>query len=152
MYYTIGEMAKKMNMSPHTLRFYAKEGLLPFALRNENGVRLFHEYDYEWFYVIEILKKTNMPLKDIRQFVEWGMQGDETIEDRRQMFINQIASVNNQIAELEDALEVLRYKQWYYETACAAGTADVPENMSREDIPQHLQHVRDRITGIFQNP
>jgi len=45
MYYTIGEIAKKVNISPHTLRFYAKEGLLPFVERSESGIRMFKDED-----------------------------------------------------------------------------------------------------------
>ena len=33
MFYTIGEMAKKMGVAPSTLRYYDKEGLLPFVER-----------------------------------------------------------------------------------------------------------------------
>ena len=80
--YSIGEMAKKLGVAPSTLRYYDKEGLLPFVKRTNGGIRMFSETDYEWLQVIGCLKKTGMSLKDIKDYVYMTMKGDETIEDR----------------------------------------------------------------------
>ena len=48
MFYTVGEMAKKLHMAPSTLRYYDKEGLLPFVERSESGNRMFKDSDMEW--------------------------------------------------------------------------------------------------------
>ena len=45
MYYTIGEMARKLNVAPSTLRYYDKEGLLPFVERSDGGIRMFKDAD-----------------------------------------------------------------------------------------------------------
>ena len=50
MFYTISAAAKKLNISAHTLRYYDKEGLLPFIERNEKGIRIFQEKDFEITY------------------------------------------------------------------------------------------------------
>ncbi len=34
MFYTVGEMAKKLNIAASTLRYYDKEGLMPFVERS----------------------------------------------------------------------------------------------------------------------
>lgn len=41
MTYTIGEMSKMLNVSSSTIRYYDKEGLLPFVERTEGGIRVF---------------------------------------------------------------------------------------------------------------
>ena len=46
MIYTVGEMAKKIGVAPSTLRYYDKEGLLPFVERLSGGIRVFKEADY----------------------------------------------------------------------------------------------------------
>lgn len=46
--YTIKEVADKMEISEHTLRFWAKSGFFPFIKRNENNIRLFSEDDLNW--------------------------------------------------------------------------------------------------------
>lgn len=78
MFYTIGEMAKKLNVAPSTLRYYDKEGLLPFVERSGGGIRMFKDSDFEWLSIIECLKKTGMPIKEIKNFIDWCMEGDST--------------------------------------------------------------------------
>ena len=47
MVYTVGEMAKKLDVPASTLRYYDKEGLLPFVERSSGGIRMFQESDFE---------------------------------------------------------------------------------------------------------
>ena len=52
MIYTVGEMAQRMGVPASTLRYYDKEGLLPFVERSSGGIRMFRENDFEWLQVI----------------------------------------------------------------------------------------------------
>lgn len=94
MIYTVGETAKRLGVAPSTLRYYDKMGLLPFAERTENGVRIFKESDFEWLKVIGCLKSTGMCLKDIKSFVEMSMQGDSTVEPRLELIKMQKAQLS----------------------------------------------------------
>ena len=67
MVYTVGEMAKKLDVPASTLRYYDKEGLLPFVERSSGGIRMFQESDFEWLQVIGCMKKAGMSIRDIRQ-------------------------------------------------------------------------------------
>ena len=89
MVYTVGEAAKRLGVSPSTLRYYDKEGLLPFVERSSGGIRMFQEKDFEWLQVIECMKKAGMSIKDIRQYIEMALQGDSTIEARLELFRRQ---------------------------------------------------------------
>lgn len=66
MVYTVGEMAKKLDVPASTLRYYDKEGLLPFVERSSGGIRMFQESDFEWLQVIGCMKKAGMSIRDIR--------------------------------------------------------------------------------------
>lgn len=57
MVYTVGEMAKRLDIPSSTLRYYDKERLLPFVERSSGGTRMFQEKDFEWLQIIECLKK-----------------------------------------------------------------------------------------------
>ena len=57
MFYTIGEMAQKLNVAPSTLRYYDKEGLLPFVERSNGGIRMFKDEDMEWLRLLGCLKR-----------------------------------------------------------------------------------------------
>lgn len=147
MLYTVGEMAKKLGVAPSTLRYYDQEGLLPFVERSESGIRVFKEEDCEWLAVIGCLKKTGMKLCDIKTFIEMAMRGDETIEPRLAFIVKQKQAVKAQIAELEETLRTLEFKEWYYETAKAHGTTEVPKNMTVDEIPERFRNVRARLKG-----
>ena len=136
MTYTIGEMARLLNIAPSALRYYDKEGLLPFVKRSSGGIRIFDQQDYEWLQIIECLKKTGMQLKDIRRFIQLAMQGDETIEARLDLFIKQREVVKKQMEDLQETLDTLNFKCWYYETAKEAGSTETPQNMPLEEIPE----------------
>ena len=77
MIYTVGEMAQKLGVPASTLRYYDKEGSLPFVERSSGGIRMFRETDFEWLQVIRCMKKAGMSIKDIRQYIELSMQGAE---------------------------------------------------------------------------
>lgn len=105
-FYTISQLAKKLALTPHTLRFYEKEGLMPSIQHNPSGNRLFSQADVEWLELLMCLKNTGMPLKEIKQFVEWLEQGDSTIGQRLQLFQDQVTKVEQQIAERNILLPV----------------------------------------------
>ena len=142
MQYSIGETAKKMNISTATLRYYDKEGLLPFVERTSGGARVFSDHDFRWLNLISCLKKAGMPLKDIRLYIEMTIQGEETMEDRLNMFRQQRMQILQQMEELQRTLNVVDYKCWYYETALAAGNEAAARDMPEEGLPEKLRPVR----------
>lgn len=145
MIYTVGEMAKCLGVPSSTLRYYDKEGLLPFVERSSNGIRVFHEKDYEWLQIISCLKKTGMSLKDIRKYISLAMEGDGTIDERLELFKNQRKALEAQMPELQCAMDVLNFKCWYYETAKKAGTVEVPQTMTLDEIPEEFRETRKNL-------
>ncbi len=128
MEYNIGEVAKRMNIASSTLRYYDKEGLLPFVDRTEGGIRRFKEEDFEWLSIIECLKNTGMSIKDIKIFIDWCMDGDSTLQQRYDMFLERKRETEKKIKMLQDSLDKINYKCWYYKTALDAGTTKIHDN------------------------
>ena len=133
--YTIKEVSQALNIPASTLRYYDKKGLLPFIERKESGYRLFSERDIEMLRLIECLKATGMSLEDIRQFAIWLHEGDSTLQQRYAMFLERRRAVEQQMADLQKALDVIEYKCWFYENAVAAGTAAIPEKLKERKNP-----------------
>ncbi len=142
MVYTVGEMAKLLGVTASTLRYYDKEGLLPFVERSSGGIRMFRDSDIEWLRVIECMKKAGMSIKDIRRYIELALKGDDTIELRLMMFRRQKEVLQQKMAEMQHTMAMVDYKCWYYETAKAAGTVEVPQNMKESDVPKQFQDIR----------
>lgn len=148
MYYTVSEAARRLNLSPHTIRFYSKEGLLDFVERDQNGNRIFKESDFERLFIIASLKRAGMSIKQIREFTVLCDEGDATIAQRLKIIMDQKESVEEQITELQDALDVLKYKTWLYEAALEAGTTAVHDHMPVEKIPPNVRKIKERIRRL----
>ena len=115
--------------------------------RSDGGIRVFKDSDYEWQIIIGCLKKTGIPLKDIKEFIEMALQGDDTIDKRLALIQNQKASIERQIAELSEIQKVLIFKQWYYETVKKEGTTAVPRNMTLDELPEEFREIRLKLRG-----
>lgn len=132
MSYTIGEVAEKMNLTIHTLRYYDKEGLLPFVERSESGRRVFSDRDIILLSTIECLKATGMSLKDIKQYVDWCVEGKETVPQRYELVKNQKKVLENQMAQLQRMLDAINFKCEFYKQAIETGSTDLCDNERAE--------------------
>lgn len=125
MTYTISEAAIKSGINPHTIRFYDRQGLLPFMKREPGGVRQFSDLDMECLEIISMLKATGMTIKAIKKYLDLCVQGDAALEQRLQFMRDHKAVVERQMDEYKKFMDVIGYKIWYYETATRAGTEHV---------------------------
>ena len=116
--YSIAEVAEITHLTAHTLRYYEKEGLLPFIDRSDSGNRDFKDKDLEWLELICCLKNTGMSIKNIKEFIGLCLKGDNTLDVRREIFITHREEVINQMAELQKNLDKINCKINYYDCAC----------------------------------
>ncbi|MBK5145120.1 MerR family transcriptional regulator [Budviciaceae bacterium BWR-B9] len=106
----IGTLAKKTGLSPHTLRYYERIGLLPTVYRDSSGQR---DYDQRVLNRIEFLSKlrtTGMPLRDMQRYAELVTQGDSTAVQRQQLLEQHRQQVRHRLAELQSCLLVIDKK------------------------------------------
>ncbi|MBM6998212.1 MerR family transcriptional regulator [Paenibacillus sp. DXFW5] len=103
-YYSIGEASATYDIPESTLRYYEKKGLLPFIERDEAGRRLFSERQLALLQIVICLKTTNMPISGIRQYMEWVVEGDASIEKRLEMLVNHKKKVTEEIALMNEHL------------------------------------------------
>lgn len=142
---TIGEVSKEFNLSISTIRFYDKEGLLK-QVKRENGIRKFDDKDIDTLFYIECLKKAGMQIKDIKKFLDYVEKGNSTLKQRLEMITTQRETVENEIAEKQKVLDVLKYKTWYYTEAVKLGddsslkTGDISK--MPPDIRKCYQNIR----------
>lgn len=125
MNYTIRQVAEKMGVTVPTLRYYDKEGLLPFVDKKPNGTRVFKDEDFQGLNIITCMKNSGMPIKDIKKFMDLCNEGDSKLQERLEIFLERKEVVQKQMEELNKVMETINYKIWYYETAIEAGTEAV---------------------------
>ena len=124
MSYSISEIAKMLNVSAYTIRYYDKEGLFPLVKR-VNGIRVFEDKDFPWLRMLNCLKNLNMPIKKIKEYVDLALKGDETLKERYQLILEQEENIQKQIKELKYYKKQIDFKKAYYEKAIEAGTEEV---------------------------
>ncbi len=113
--YTIKEVSNLMDVSEHTLRFWAKSGLFPSITRDKNNIRQFDETDLEWVKIVKCLRKIGTDNKSIKRYIDLCLIGDSTIKERYKIIMDTKEKALQQMEELRNQLDVLDYKQKFYE-------------------------------------
>lgn len=143
MEYSIGQISEKFNLTISQIRYYDKEGLLP-NLKRVNGVRKFDDNDVETIFLIECLKKCGLQIKEIKQFIEWTKEGDNTIDLRLEFFNKQKQKVEKEMQELNKVLDMVKYKCWYYQKAKELNSINKLEENKKDLTPSTIQKLCDK--------
>ncbi|WP_238885442.1 MerR family transcriptional regulator [Clostridium sp. YIM B02551] len=115
MTYSIKDVSEILGLSIYTIRFYDKEGLLPFVSKNKSGHREFTESDLGLFRVICCLKNSGMQIKEIKKYIELCMESANNIESRKNLLVEHRKEIVNQINSLTEMLKVVDFKIEMYE-------------------------------------
>lgn len=114
MRYTISQAAKKMHLTPFTIRYYDKEGIL-LLHRTEKGARYFTEGDMEQLEMVCCLKSTGMPVKEIKKYFDLCALGEGTLEERREIFVSHRDHILQEIGRLQKNLAKIEKKICRYD-------------------------------------
>lgn len=112
----ITEVSKKFSISPDTLRYYERIGLIPRVHRNKNGVRDYTEEECKWIEFIKCMRSAGVQIEALIKYIKLFQQGDATIEARKQILIDQRNQLIARIEEMQKALERLKAKIEEYES------------------------------------
>lgn len=115
MRYSIQTISKVLGVPASTLRYYDKEGLLPFVEKTASGTRQFKDEDIEWLLTIECLKQCGMKIADIAKYIALCKQGDSTLNERYQMLQKLKADIKAQIEFLNDSIKRINFKLAIYQ-------------------------------------
>lgn len=126
--FSIGEVVKQTGLSAHTLRYYEKEGLLPFVTKNSSGLRVYTTTDLQWLSMIECLKDSGLQIKEIRQYIEWFRQGDSTLQLRLDLFANRRKALESEMARMQTVMNKITFKETLYTTAIKLGSLEAADN------------------------
>ena len=138
--YSIGQVAEMFGLPISTLRYYDKQGLFP-NMERVSGIRRFSEQEIEALRVIECLKKAGMEIRDIKQFMDWCVEGPSTYPQRKAMFEDRKAHMEAEIAHMNRALDMLKFKCWYYEQAIKDGSEDRLKALFPDRLPKEIQRA-----------
>ena len=112
--YTIQQVAKEMDVSVHTLRYYEKIGLLQSIQRGENGRRVYIEKDLGWVYWLKLLRSSGMSIRTMKRYVEITRAGDHTMDERCTILEEHRNHLRANIEQLQVCLEKINQKVEFY--------------------------------------
>ena len=114
----IKEISEKHNITPDTLRYYERVGLIPPVKRDKNGNRIYKEDDVRWIEFIKCMRSSGITIQGLIEYVNLFMQGDETIQARKELLEEQRKQLILKKQEIEDALNKLDKKIENYDINC----------------------------------
>jgi DNA-binding transcriptional MerR regulator len=122
---SIGDVARRTGLSVHALRFYEREGLLlsEHVARGTGGHRIYGQEDVKWLGICTKLRRSGMPLAQIRRFAELVREGPGNEEQRLELLREHQRRVEEQLAELDECLRIISRKVGVYEQHLADGSA-----------------------------
>jgi DNA-binding transcriptional MerR regulator len=106
----IGELAKHSGLSAHTIRYYERIGLLPYADRDASRRRDYDASILAWIEFIGRLKTTGMPIREMLRYAALREKGAGTEVDRRDLLEGHRERVRARLTELQACLLVLDAK------------------------------------------
>lgn len=106
----IGELARRSGLSAHTIRYYERIGLLPYADRDRSRQRDYDASILIWIEFLRRLKTTGMPIRDMLRYAALRERGAGTEAERRALLEQHRERVRAHAAELDACLLVLDTK------------------------------------------
>jgi len=113
----IAKVSELTDVSPDTLRYYERIGLLPSVHRKDNGIRDFQEIDIRRIEFIKCMRKAGIPIETLIEYINLVKEGDKTINARKNILIEQRDKLVRKMAEMQETLDLLNYKINAYEDA-----------------------------------
>lgn len=113
----IAEVSQKFELSPDTLRYYERIGLIPPVTRRHNGIRDYSEEDCQWVQFVKCMRAAGLPVEVLSEYIALFQQGEATIQIRKGLLVEQRAQLMQRIDEMKKMLARLNVKIERYEQA-----------------------------------
>ena len=113
----IMEVSEQFGLSSDTLRYYERIGLIPRVHRNESGIRDYNELDVRRVGFIKCMRSAGLPIEVLIEYMGLVQQGDQTIEARKEILIEQRNLLVDRMQEMQETLDILNHKIEVYENA-----------------------------------
>lgn len=107
---TIAQVSKKFNISPDTLRYYERIGLLPPIPRTKSGIRNYNEDSCGWIELMKCMRAAGVQIEALIEYVALFRKGDETLDARRALLAEQRDQLMARMADMQTSLEKLNHK------------------------------------------
>ncbi|RJL35499.1 MerR family transcriptional regulator [Bailinhaonella thermotolerans] len=120
----IAEVADLLGISPHTLRYYERAGLVEVA-RDGNGHRVYDADAVRRLLFLTRMRLSGMPMRDLRRYIALVDAGEHTVPERLAMLSAHRDAIRRRIRELGLSLTAIDHKITTYGGATAPAVQDL---------------------------
>lgn len=125
---TIAEVSKKYNITPDTIRYYEKIGLIPHVPRNKSGIRDFDENSCNWIEFIKCMRSAGLSIDVLTQYISLFKQGNKTAKARKELLVEQRKKLLEKQEDINRTIKRLDYKIELYNDIISGKRKDFLEN------------------------
>lgn len=113
--YTMKEVCQEANLTYEALKFYCNQGLVPNVKRNKNNHRIFDDYDLAWIKSLICLKKCEMSIAEMKEYLAMCLEGPASIARRKKMLTGKQEQLREKIKTLQEASAYIDWKHSFYD-------------------------------------
>ncbi len=110
----IGKLASLTGRSVHTIRWYEAQRLIPGVRRDLQGRRIYNEQHVDWLALLDRLRRSGMSIKELRDYASLVRKGAASLRERQQLLRTHRELIEQRMADLAQALEVVDSKIEFY--------------------------------------
>ena len=118
---TIKEVCAQYDITPDTIRYYERVGVIPAVKRTKGGIRDFSEEDIKWVKNAICMRNAGLPVEMLIEYVRLFQEGDGTFQARRDLLVEARAEIQKQLDETQETMNLINYKISRYEEALKTG-------------------------------
>ena len=112
---TIAEVSRQYGLSPDTLLYYERIGLLPPVTRTAGGIRDYTPEDCRWVEFAKCMRGAGLQVEALVEYVALFQQGEASVEARKRILLEQREQLVARMQEMQETLERLNRKIDQYE-------------------------------------
>lgn len=126
---TIAEVGKKYNLTPDTLRYYERIGLISNVPRNKNGIRNYDDKTCKRIEFIKCMRGAGVEIEILIEYMSLFEKGKSTVTARKKLLEEQRKRLLEKQENIKTTIDKLNYKIKLYEEISLGKRKDFTENL-----------------------
>ena len=118
---TIRQVCSQYGLTPDTLRYYEKIGVIPEVHRSASGIRDYDDVAIGWVENAVCMRSAGVPVESIIEYVRLYQEGDTTLQARRDLLKDVHTGLLKQRQQMDAAIDRLSFKIRRYDVALKTG-------------------------------
>lgn len=106
----IKEVSEKFGLTPDTLRYYERIGLIDKVQRNKNGIREYSEENCATIAFIKCMRAADVSIEGLSDYLRYYRQDGDTRDVRRKILLHEKGRLMEKMQHIQKALDRLEYK------------------------------------------